>query len=203
MENINDGTTVYIPPINKERIQEATHILSKYKRSKTNLERRIVENEEWWKMRHWDLIRRKASADPEPASAWLFNSIANKHADVMDNYPEANVLPRSRDDVQAAKLLSEIIPAVLEYNNFEETYSDVWWYKLKNGTGCYGVFWNSSLGNGLGDIDIRQIDILNIFWESGVKDIQDSRNLFTVELTDTDILEKRYPELKGNQITLI
>jgi len=189
--------TVYSGAITKEKVREATRILGTYKRSKTNLEKRIVENEQWWKMRHWDLIRRKNTSDPEPASAWLFNSIANKHADVMDNYPEPCVLPRERSDIEAAKMLSKIIPTVLEYNGFEETYSDVWWYKLKTGTGCYGVFWNSSLCDGFGDIDIRQVDILNVFWESGIKDIQDSRNLFSVELVDTEVLENEYPYLKG------
>lgn len=197
MEN-KEETFVFRPAIGKEQIKEATNILNSYKRSKSNLEKRIVENEQWWKMRHWDLIRSKVSTDPEPASAWLFNSIANKHADVMDNYPEPSILPRERSDVEAAKLLSKIIPAVLEYNRFEDTYSDVWWYKLKNGTGCYGVFWNSSLCGGLGDIDIKQMDILNIFWEGGIKDIQKSRNLFTVELIDTDLIEARYPKSKGN-----
>jgi len=105
--------------------------------------------------------------------------------------------------VAASELLSQIVPAVLEYNNFEETYSDVWWYKLKTGTGCYGVFWNSALNSGLGDIDICQVDILNIFWEPGIKDIQTSRNLFTVELVDTDILEAKYPHIKGNMQTSV
>lgn len=194
-------STKYIPPVTRETIQNATRILNTYKRSKINLERRIVENEQWWKMRHWDLIRRKKTSDPEPASAWLFNSIANKHADVMDNYPAPSILPRERSDIEAAKLLSKIVPTVLEYNGFEETYSDVWWYKLKNGTGCYGIFWNSSLYGGLGDIDIRQIDILNLFWESGIKDIQDSRNLFSVELVDTEVLLELYPHLKGKNLS--
>ncbi len=194
----NETSTVYVPSIGKEQVREATNILNSYKRSKVNLEKRIVENEKWWKLRHWDLIRKTSTQDPEPASAWLFNSIANKHADVMDNYPEPSVLPREKSDINAAKVLSQIIPAVLEYNSFEETYSDVWWYKLKNGTGCYGVFWNSSLNDGLGDIDIKQIDILNVFWEGGIKDIQQSRNLFTVELVDKDILESMYPDCKGS-----
>ena len=197
MESISNETVTYVPEIGREQIMNASQILASYKRSKANLEKRIVENEQWWKMRHWDLIRKKVSIDPEPASAWLFNSIANKHADVMDNYPEPVVLPREKGDVEAAKILSKIIPTVLEYNSFEETYSDVWWYKLKNGTGCYGVFWNSSLCGGMGDIDIRMVDVLNIFWESGIKDIQDSRNLFVVELVDTEALESAYPELKG------
>lgn len=192
-----EDNTLYLPKLTKDHIREATATLGTYKRAKANLEKRIVENEQWWKMRHWELIRKKDLSDPEPASAWLFNSIANKHADVMDNYPEPCILPREKGDTDSAKLLSKIIPVVLEYNDFEKTYSDVWWYKLKNGTGCYGIFWNSSLHGGLGDIDIRQIDILNIFWESGIKDIQDSRNLFTVELVDTEVLENMYPELKG------
>ena len=194
-------STKYIAKVTGETVKNATRILNTYKRSKMNLERRIIENEQWWKMRHWDLIRRKEKNDPEPASAWLFNSIANKHADVMDNYPAPCILPRARDDIEAAKLLSKIVPTILEYNGFEETYSDVWWYKLKSGTGCYGIFWNSSLYGGLGDIDIRQMDILNLFWESGIKDIQDSRNIFSVELVDTEVLEDMYPYLKGKSLS--
>lgn len=201
MKSKYDEPTVFTPSIDKEKIIEATQILNSYKRSKTNLEKRIVENEEWWKMRHWNLIRKKDSREPEPASAWLFNSIANKHADVMDNFPEPCILPREKGDVESARMLSKIVPTILEYNNFEETYSNVWWYKLKTGTGCYGVFWNSALLDGLGDIDICQVDILNIFWEPGIKDIQDSRNLFTVELVDTDILEAKYPNIKGDTYT--
>lgn len=67
----------------------------------------------------------------EPRSAWLFNALANKHADIMDNFPEANVLPREKNDERAAKALSEIIPVILERNEFEETYSAGGWYKLK------------------------------------------------------------------------
>ena len=192
--------------IGEKEIAKAVETLQKYKDGKTNLEKAIVENEQWYKLRHWDIVRGGANTDgeraagderPEPASAWLFNSLANKHADAMDNYPEPNVLPREMEDERDADILSSIIPVILERNNFEETYSNGWWYKLKHGTVPYGVFWNSSLENGLGDVDIKQLDLLNIFWEPGITDIQDSRNLFIVSLADTDILEQQYPQLKG------
>lgn len=183
--------------ITTEQIKKAAKILSQYKNGKLNLEKRIIENEKWWKMQHWDLIRKKNSNEPEPASGWLFNSIATKHSDAMDNYPECSVLPREEQDSECANVLSSILPVILERNDFEKTYSDVWWYKLKTGTGCYGVFWNNTLENGKGDVDIRQIDILNLFWEGGIKDIQKSRNLFNVELVDNDILEMCYPEVIG------
>ena len=186
--------------IGKEQVQKAQEILRKYKDAKAALESRIVENERWYKVRHWEVVGAHQSGhknDPRPTSAWLFNSLANKHADFMDNYPDPNVLPREEGDKQNAKQLSEIMPVILERNEFEQTYNDAAWYKLKQGTCCYGVFWNNKLENGLGDIDIKQIDLLNIFWEAGIKDIQKSRNVFTVELVDKDLLEGQYPFLEG------
>lgn len=197
------GHTLQISPqsmskMDRDTISKGIEILKKYKKGKENLESRIVENEKWYKMRHWDLIRNKQkNQDPEPTTAWLFNSLANKHADAMDNYPEPNILPREQSDEGEAQNLSDIIPLVIEKNKFEGTYNDAWWYKLKNGTCAYGVFWNKELENGLGDIDIRCLDLLNLFWEPGKRDIQKSRSFFIVDLVDDDILEEEYPHLKG------
>lgn len=194
--------------ITVEDIQKAAKILTEYKGGKANLEKRIVEDELWWELRHWEALRREK--DPKmqqkPTSAWLFNTILNKHADAMDNFPEAAVLPRERNDEETARELSAIMPVVMEYNEFEQTYSDNWWEKLKHGTGCYGVFWDAKKDNGLGDIDIREIDLLKVFWEPGIQDIQDSRNLFIVELVDEEALDREYPEhagkMGGDTITL-
>lgn len=190
--------------IDKKAIDQAIQTLKEYKDGKRNLESRIVEEERWWKLRHWDVIRGKKSAElqgeearPEPTSAWMFNSIANKHADIMDNYPEPNVLPRERMDEQDADTLSAILPVVFERNDYEHTYSQAAWYKLKHGVAAKGVFWNQDLEDGLGDVDIHFMDILNIFWEPGITDLQTSRNLFVVSLRDNDLLEMEYPELKG------
>lgn len=184
-------------PIGQKQILEASEILKKYKDGKANLEARLIENEEFWKLNHWKQFQTKSfnENDPRPASAWLFNSVNNKHADAMDNYPEPNILPREKSDENVASALSEIIPVVLENNEFEETYSDGWWDKLKGGTAAYGVFWDNSRMNGLGDVSIRPLELLNIFWEPGIQDIQKSRNLFIVELVDNDLLETTYPQL--------
>ena len=186
--------------IGPEEVRQAAQVLQKYKEGKANLEQRIIGNEQWYKLLHWGQLRQEGKAGPgecEPASAWLFNSIANKHADAMDSFPKPNVLPREEGDREDAKMLSSVLPVILERNGFEQTYSDVWWYKLKSGTGVYGVFWNPRLENGLGDIDIRKLDLLNLFWEPGISDIQQSRNLFSVELMDNRTLKSRYPQLKG------
>lgn len=193
-ETVTDGTNV----IDKKAVEKAAETLKKYKDGKKNLEDRIVEEEQWWKLRHWDVIGKDELGDrPQPTSAWMFNSIAAKHADIMDNYPEPNVLPRERGDEQSAKILSSILPVIYERNNYEETFSDAAWYKLKHGVVAKGVFWNTELEEGLGDIDTEFIDMLNIFWEPGITNIQSSRDLFIVSLKDNDLLEKEYPQLKG------
>ena len=184
--------------VNKKTIEKAIATLKKYKDGKKSLEDTIVENEQWWKVRHWDVIGKGEDASrPQPASAWLFNSLASKQADMMDNYPEPNVLPREKGDEMSAKTLSSILPVIYERNNYEETYSNAAWYKLKHGVSAKGVFWNTELGDGLGDVDTQFIDILNIFWQPGITDIQASRNLFIVSLKDNDLLEMEYPQLKG------
>ena len=194
---VMDGFKALTQVIGREQVQQAQLTLNKYKEGKANLEKRIVENEQWFKLRHWECMRKEKTKQVEPSSGWLFNSIANKHADAMDNYPSPNVLPREEGDKGEAEMLSSIIPVILEQNDFEETYDNVWDYKLKAGTGIYGVFWDKEKLNGLGDISIRKVDIINLFWESGITDIQRSRNLFHVELMDNDLLVGAYPQLQG------
>lgn len=204
----NDIPEIASGPVDEKRIKEAAAILEKYKAGKANLEERIVQDELWYELRHWEVIRHRheAAMKAEPTSAWLFNTILNKHADAMDNYPEPVVLPRERSDEESAKNLTSILPVIMENNDFEEVYWDQWWEKLKHGTGVYGVFWNPEKENGLGDVDIRGIDILNVFWEPGIENVQDSRNLFIVSLVDEDILDMQYPDhagkMKGDPINV-
>lgn len=183
----------------KERVQEAYHRLMRYKSGKAHLDARLVEVEQWWKIRHWEWMQeRGAKNDMKTQSAWLFNVIISKHADGIQSIPEANILPREEGDKETAKLLSSVIPCVLEENGFEETYSSILWQKLKGGTGVYGCFWDSGKLNGLGDISIQRINLLNLFWEPGVSDIQRSRDVFLVEPVDKELLVQMYPQLSDD-----
>lgn len=184
-----------IGTIGVEHIRKANDTMRRYKDGKKNLERMAISSENWWKMRNWREI--DPGKSDEPVSAWLWNCITGKHADAMAAYPEPIVLPRMQDDKMEAKKLSSILPVVMEQNDFQEVYSDCTWQKLIQGTAIYGVFWDSNKLNGLGDIAIRKVDVLNLYWEPGVTDIQKSRNVFHVDLADNETLEEMYPQLKG------
>ena len=128
--------------VDEIRIKEGEALLDKYKQGKALLDKRVVANEEWYKLRHWEQLRLKQENQPRTASAWLFNSVTTKHADLMDNYPQPNLLPREEADQKDAEALSMIVPVVLEQNDFEETYDRVQMDKLKHGTGVYKIFWD-------------------------------------------------------------
>ncbi len=197
-EAMNTGK---VQPIGTEQLKKFMQVLEKYKAGKSQTENRILASENWWKLRNTTEEQKVTSIGADggftATSGWLHNVIVSKHADAMEAYPEPNILPREEMDKGEAQKLSAIVPCVLEQNAFEATYSDNMWQKLKTGTGVYKVVWDKGKLNGLGDISVDRVNLLNIYWEPGVTDIQKSRYLFHTELCDKDVLEQRYPQLEG------
>ena len=198
---VTGGQEVLTPRIGAEQVRQAAEVLRKYRLGKQNLDRRIIDNEQFWKLRHWEQMEKGGEGgnpqDVRPASGWLVNCILSKHADAMDSYPEPTVLPREPGDRKEAEVLSRVLPVILKNNRFKKAYSQAWWNKLKSGCAVYGVFWDGGKLHGLGDIDIRSMDVLNLFWEPGVQSIQESEHFFSTELTPNRRLEEQYPELAG------
>lgn len=172
-------------------IEYGVETLRKYIYSKSELTERIKNEKNFWSQRY---------QGEGSGASWLHNSILNKHADIVDNMPTCVCLPREKRDIKSAEMLSKIIPVINSRCNFPQVYSDNAWNKIRYGTAIYGVFWNSGLCDGLGDIDIRKINIENIFWEMGVEDIEDSKNLFICALSDKDELTERYPNISFDEI---
>lgn len=193
MEQMNQEQVAGLP-VGQERLKEFMQVLQQYKAGKAQTERRILSSENWWKLRN--AVEEGRKDQFTSVSGWLHNVIVSKHADAMAAYPEPNILPRESADKGEAQKLTAIIPCILEQNDYESTYSDAMWQKLKTGTGVYKIVWDQSKLNGLGDIRVECVNLLNIYWEPGVKDIQKSRYFFHTELQDKDILRQQYPQLR-------
>lgn len=189
-------------PVGKEQLKKFTKILREYKAGKARTEARIIAAEQWWKLRNTAEEQKKTEIGADggftSCSAWLHNVITSKHADAIEAYPEPNILPREEGDKQEAKMLSAIVPCILEQNDFEEVYNDAMWSKMKFGTAAYKVVWDKNIAGGLGDIRVDKLNLLNVYWEPGIEDIQKSRYIFQTELVDKDILRQKYPELEGS-----
>jgi hypothetical protein len=207
MSELEQAPVVEQGIIDEKELNRANAILQEYRDGKKPIDQRIEEAERWWLLKQWEVYDKNAKGaqagganDRRTASAWLFNAIVGAQADAVEAYPEPIILPREQGDEEQAEMLSKILPVILQQNGFEETYSKAQWQKMKTGTGAYGVFWDKSALNGLGDISIRRVNMLNLFYQPGIDDIQASQNLFHTEMVDRKYLISKYPHLKGKNL---
>lgn len=185
----------------KEDVKLALTDLQKYIDGKKTIDIKATANQEWWRLRHWNVIGNETNeaikAGVSVGSAWTINSLLNKHADIMDSLPKPNILPREADDEQEAEMLTSIIPSILEQNDYERVYRQMAWDICIDGAAITGVFWDPAKHDGLGDIAINNVDIHNLFWQPGIQDLQDSDKVFYAYLMDIDVAEHKWPKIKG------
>lgn len=183
----------------KEQTEKAFDDLQAYVDSKKMIDLKATENQQWWRLRHWSVIGGETNeaqrAGIEVGSAWAVNALLNKHADIMDSFPKPNVLPREADDEEEAKLLTDIVPAILEQNDYEEVFRRSAWDFCIDGASIKGVFWDTSKHDGLGDIAITTVDVHNLFWKPGISDIQDSDKVFHLTIEDVDVARAKWPKI--------
>jgi len=185
-------------PFGKDQVGMALADLENYVGAKRFIDAKATENQMWWRQRHWSVLGEKnmgVEAGVGVGSAWAINSLLNKHADIMDSFPKPNVLPREADDEAEAKALTDVIPTILEQNDYEQIYRQMGWDICIDGAAITGVFWDGSKHDGLGDIALSNVDIHNIFWKPGIQDLQESDKVFYVSLMDTDMARARYPKI--------
>ena len=85
-------------------LTSAKATLDAFKRGKREIEERLMRERRLWSNTY--------SADG--SSSWIFNSIVNKHADIIDAIPACNCLPREKRDEEVADTLSKISPVICE-----------------------------------------------------------------------------------------
>lgn len=183
----------------KEQTEKALDDLQVYVDGKKSIDNKATANQQWWRLRHWTDITGESNealkAGLDVGSAWAVNSLLNKQADIMDSFPKPNVLPREADDEAEAKILTDILPAILEQNDYEQIYRAAGFDVCIDGACIKGAFWDSSERDGLGDIVIRNIDVHNLFWKPGIQDIQESDKVYHVSLEDVDIAKAKWPKI--------
>lgn len=186
------------PHFTRDKVSEVLQILHEYKDGKTSVDMKATENQEWWRLRHWNVIHGKTEAGKakvDVGSAWAVNSILNKHADLMDSFPKANVLAREADDEEEAQILSKILPAIEEHTDAEQVYNTAGYDFLIDGTAITAVLWDPMAHDGMGDIKKTNVDIHNVFWQPGIEDIQQSKYFFDVSVADVNDVKLQYPEI--------
>ena len=181
-------------------------IVSRYKEYRnllSDFRDKVKANRLWYRQEQTELqgeMAKDPAGVPSSHSGHIFNAIQYKHADMMDSYPCANILPREPGDEDAAKVLTDVLPYVLERSGFKTVYSKNLYDKLICGTCAYGVFYNDRAETGRGEIEIKRIDLLNLTWQPDVDDLEESSCIFYdsfMSAEDFDVMygEEDYPNI--------
>lgn len=184
--------SVYNGKIRPEFIEKALGMYEVYKGDKKLFNERVCENERWY--RKWHEANCGGEYDEKNSSlscatAYVFSAIENKYADAIDNFPQPKILEREPEDTKTAELLSKILPVQLDISDFKKCYKKNWRKKLKYGTAVYGIFYNPQTE----EIEIKSLNILGIYCDMNLSDVQESQFLFITQAFDNELLKSQYP----------
>lgn len=174
-------------------VQKAYELFGEFYRATAAFRRKCIDNEEYWKANHWHDVEKKDIDEPRPVTPVLFSTLESMLADVMDNYPEPVLLGEEPGDDTLALQLGDIIKFILKRRGYRETYRAKCRQALKKGASVQEVYWDKSLYNGLGDINMRSWDIKNFLWDTKSEDIQEGRACFKFRFYPKEWYKQRYP----------
>ncbi len=180
---------IYNGKVKKELIADAIESFRLYKADREPLMARIRDNEAFYR-RSYERLYSNISNTLSSDTPLIFAAIENCRADAIDNYPGVNIIEREPEGTEVAELLSKVVEAQLEISDFKSVYKENIRNKLKYGTAVYGVFYDGDTG----DIDIRCIDIADVYVDMNIPDIQQSRFLFINAAVENELLCEQYPQ---------
>jgi len=173
--------------------------LKQYFYASSMLRKRYKRNDLFYQLRHWELLTNPdeaTSAGLTPVTPVLFATIDSIHADIMDAYPEATILGETVEDAPQGEIITDTVEFVYNRRRYRRTWRDWALSLLIHGTAIHEVFWDKTLYNGLGDINVQYWSARNFLWNPIVANIQGSEMVFKVTFKPAELVEARYPGKK-------
>ena len=118
-----------------------------------------------------------------PASNTLNSCVDNVIADQIDNLPEAKLVPEREETAQSAEEMSDVVSYVLYQAGWQGTYHRLMEDSVVTGTGVAQVFWDDTLENGEGMVNVLAWSPEDFYPDPMYENIQDGRGCFKVTRT--------------------
>ncbi len=179
-------------------VDEVYDLFNTFFRDTREYRQKCTENEKFYRAQHWDNISPKEDGEPRPVTPVIFSTLENMLSDIMDAYPEPIILGQEVRDDDTAHLLGKYVNYILKRRNYRSVFRDSARELLKKGTCIQEVFWDNSLYGGIGDINIKKVDIENFLWDDRVSDIQKSKGLFKFYFYPREWFTQRYGDIVNN-----
>ncbi|MCR5041395.1 MAG: hypothetical protein K6C36_04760 [Clostridia bacterium] len=154
--------------------------LDRYVRAKSELDARVTRD-----------LERCRSCFTGSSTAWLFSSVAARHADLSAQVPGVKVAQGA--DARAAKKLQKKLDKTLADNFFAQMWSDAAYTKLLTGSVCWAV---TASG---GAVRLSQPDLRSVFWEPGCLSLDDSEAVYVRSTVLPGRFYALFPKARGRR----
>lgn len=134
---------------------------------------------------------------PRMTTPMITSCIENIKADLMDEFPEAVIMPDVAGDAPqiTAKVLTKVIEQELDACDWEKEYNDSLQDFLQDGWTVYETGHDPMANNGLGGAFLRYITNKNFMCDPQTPNLQDGRACFVIDIKPYDWFKQHYPEI--------
>lgn len=173
-------------------------LYDQYRSDKYDLEwLRLEENTKIYNGDHWSTFGQDNPENkdlPRPSIPTITSAIENLKADYNDEFPEAIVIKESVHSERLAKVLTTVVRQELDACGFEQEYGNKVQDILQDGWGCWEIGYDPDANQGMGGGYIRSIMNKNFMCDPHVKDLQDGRACFKIDMKPKYWFKQHYPE---------
>ena len=155
------------------------------------------EHEQMRKARMLRARRPDEQSRTAPTGNTLGSCVDNMIADQIDNLPEAVMLPEREETAQSAEEMDDVVSFVLYRAGWPGKYQTLMEDAIVTGTGVAQVFWDETLEEGEGMVNVLAWHPEDFYPDPMYEDIQDGRGCFKATRTSVAWVEEHYPHAKG------
>lgn len=131
---------------------------------------------------------------PRPSVPTITSAIENLKADLNDEFPEAIIVKDSVSSEEQAKVLTAVVRQELDLCGWELEYGAAAQDFLQDGWCCFEIGYDPDANLGMGGSYIRTIMNKNFMCDPQVKDLQDGRACFKLDMKPRYWFKQHYPE---------
>lgn len=191
--------------LEKDPIAFAGEVASRVQQNFTEYEpfrAKCEQNERFWRNRHWDekvVQTEEDSTKPRPNVPVLHSTVENCIADIMDSFPGQIIRGVGNDDDMKALISTELTRFILQRAKYKAKFEKKARAALIRGEGTLQAFWNPELADGMGDVDIRYLNINQFAWDKNAEDINAGRFFAIIDYISPEDFYEMYPDVDLNE----
>ena len=181
-----------------EQEDMARFVFSSYKEAKKFKSSFDKEWPTWEKIyagQHWNGPR--ADWKSTPVVNYCFSVVETIVPIMTDSNPTVLTAPEDPSDMQTAEIIGQCVKRILRNTQYQQKVTRTTRTALKLGTALQKVWWNQSLHNGKGDVEVSAIHPAHAFPAPGAVDIQGASFFIYAANIPINYIEEIYPECKG------